>query len=170
MHVFQLLAGADPPASRALCAALARVIDEERLWVYYRMAPVVPTLRQADLENAGCALALPASRVHTAVSGQEAWMAAATLLRRLTGRDQPAPGSEETEVLLRALAADDFSVVGSNPPLLYHNDLTATVPRFYWSEDFGYALWLRLHFEHARRYPATVTAPRPRTPPGRSGQ
>jgi hypothetical protein len=169
MHVFQLLAGADPPASRALCAALAGVVDEDRLWVYYQMAPVVPTLRQADLENAGCALALPASRAHTAIPGQEDWMAAATLLRRFTGRDQPVPGSEETQALLRELAADDFSVVRSNPPLLYHNDLTATVPRFYWSEDFGYALWLRLHFEHARRYPATVRALRPRTPPARSG-
>jgi hypothetical protein len=96
-------------------------------------------------------------------------MSAATLLRRFTGRDQPVPASEETLALLRELAADDFSVVRSNPPLVYHNDLTATVPRFYWSEDFGYALWLRLHFEHALRYPAPVTAPRPRTPPARSG-
>jgi hypothetical protein len=31
------------------------------------------------------------------------------------------------------------------PPLLYHNDLSASVKRFYWSEDVGYALWLRLY-------------------------
>jgi len=31
------------------------------------------------------------------------------------------------------------------PPLLYHNDMTATVRREYWSEDLGYALWLRLY-------------------------
>lgn len=37
-----------------------------------------------------------------------------------------------------------------NPPLLYHNDLTASVRRFYWSEDVGYALWLRLYLESAR--------------------
>jgi hypothetical protein len=30
---------------------------------------------------------------------------------------------------------------------MYHNDQTASVPRFYWSEEFGYALWLRLYFE-----------------------
>lgn len=29
--------------------------------------------------------------------------------------------------------------------MLYHNDLTATVKRYYWSEDFGYALRLRLY-------------------------
>jgi hypothetical protein len=29
--------------------------------------------------------------------------------------------------------------------LLYQNDLTASVPRFYWSLDAGYALWLRLY-------------------------
>ena len=28
-------------------------------------------------------------------------------------------------------------------------DLTATVPRYYWSEDLGYALWLRLAHDHA---------------------
>jgi hypothetical protein len=42
------------------------------------------------------------------------------------------------------VAADDFVVIRRSPPLLYHNDLTATVPRYYWSEDVGYALWLRL--------------------------
>jgi hypothetical protein len=40
--------------------------------------------------------------------------------------------------------------VAHDPPLLYHNDLTASVPRFYWSEEFGYALWLRLYFENER--------------------
>jgi hypothetical protein len=36
--------------------------------------------------------------------------------------------------------------------MLYHNDLTASTSRFYWSEDFGYALWLRLYLENARRH------------------
>ena len=64
MHVLMLLARADPPAARALCGALARVIDKDHGWVYYRMAPPVPILRQADLEVAGCTLALPATRAH----------------------------------------------------------------------------------------------------------
>jgi hypothetical protein len=161
MHVLMLLARADPPAARALCSALTRVIDKDHVWVYYRMAPPVPILRQADLEDAGCALALPDSRVRTSVPGQEDWVAAATLLRRFAGRNQTAPASEETLALLRTLAADDFAAIRSNPPLLYHNDPTASVRRFYWSEDFGYALWLRLFFAHDRRFPASVTSARP---------
>jgi hypothetical protein len=43
--------------------------------------------------------------------------------------------------------------------LLYHNDLTATVPRYYWSEDVGYALWLRLAhaYAHSPQRPGLVT-------------
>jgi hypothetical protein len=57
---------------------------------------------------------------------------------------------QRTTELLRKLAADDFSLIARAPPLLYHNDLTASVRRFYWSEDLGYALWLRLYFESER--------------------
>ena len=47
--------------------------------------------------------------------------------------------------LLARIGSDDFAQLRRSPPLLYHNDLSATVSRFYWSEDFGYALWLRLY-------------------------
>ena len=43
------------------------------------------------------------------------------------------------------IGSDDFAQLRSSPPLLYNNDLSATVRRYYWSEDFGYALWLRLY-------------------------
>jgi hypothetical protein len=157
MHVLQLLARADPPAAGALCRALSRVVDEDRVWVYYRMAPAIPILRQSDLEKAGCPLPLPPSRQRTRMPGQEVWVDAATLLRRFTARGGSLPTSGETLALLRRLAADDFSAVRSNPPLLYHNDQTASTPRFYWSEDFGYALWIRLFHEHARRYGRSPT-------------
>jgi hypothetical protein len=51
---------------------------------------------------------------------------------------------------LRTLARDGFASVRQSPPLLYHNDLTASTPRFYWSEELGLALWLRLYFAAAR--------------------
>jgi hypothetical protein len=51
--------------------------------------------------------------------------------------------------LLVRIGSDDFAQLRRSPPLLYHNDLSATVTRFYWSEDVGYALWLRL-YEAAR--------------------
>ncbi|HVO11060.1 MAG TPA: hypothetical protein VMX54_10015 [Vicinamibacteria bacterium] len=155
MHVLLLLAQADPAASRALCSALSGVIDEDRVWVYYRMAPTVPILRQADLEKAGCPLDLPAARLRTSVPGQDDWVAAAKLLRCFAGRNQTPPDPEQTLALLGRLAADDLAFVRTSPPLVYHNDLTASVPRFYWSEDFGYALWLRLFHEHLRRHPAS---------------
>ncbi|HEY6324625.1 MAG TPA: hypothetical protein VJA16_24025, partial [Thermoanaerobaculia bacterium] len=151
MHVLLLLAQVDPPAARALCGALGRAVDEDRIWVYYQVAPLVPMLRQTDLRQAGCPLRLPASRLRTRVPGQEVWAAAAGQLQRLLDPGLPAPATAATVALLQTLAADDFSPVRRSPPLLYHNDLTASTPRFYWSEDFGYALWLRLYLENAHR-------------------
>jgi hypothetical protein len=149
MHVLQLLAVARPAAARALCDALRPAVDEDRVWVYYRRAPLVPMLRVPELERAGCSLELPDSRQRTTVAGQEIWLSVARLLRRARGAAGPADAAEIRRVL-RDLAQDDFAPVRQNPPLLYHNDLTATVPRYYWSEDAGYALWLRLAHELSR--------------------
>jgi hypothetical protein len=147
MHLLLLLAKVQPPAGRALCEALRPVVDQDRIWVYYRMAPLVPMLRLPDLQRAGCALALPESRMRTPVPGQEIWVSVA----RLLSGDPPAGAADAAKIqaVLRQLARDDFALLRKNPPLLYHNDLTATVPRYYWSEDAGYALWLRLYDEHA---------------------
>ncbi len=152
MHVLLLLAQADPPAAAALCDALRRTIAEPRLWVYYQAAPLVPLLRQADLPLAGCPLRIPEQRLNMAEAGQQIWLDAGRLLTALRGTNSPAAAaSSQTLALLRNLAQDDFASVRLNPPLLYHNDFTAHTPRFYWSEDFGYALWLRLYLEHERR-------------------
>ena len=150
MHVLMLFSQEDPAAARSLCRALEKTIDEDRIWVYYRTAPLIPILRQADMRRAGCSLRLPPSRLQTAVPGQEDWIAAGQLLQRILGAGGPAPASAEILNLLRKLSKDDFSSLRRSPPLLYHNDLTASVRRFYWSEEFGYALWLRLYFENVR--------------------
>ena len=151
MHVLLLLAQADPPAAAALCGVLRRTAGEPRLWVYYQAAPLVPLLRQADLRRAGCELRLPEERLRTAVDGQDVWMAAGRQLDRLSGAEGEAAGSAAAIELLKSLAKDGFSRVRTSPPLLYHNDFSARTARFYWSEDFGYALWLRLYMECARR-------------------
>jgi hypothetical protein len=147
MHLLQLLAIEQPPAALALCQALRRQIDQTDAWVYYRLAPVVPLLRTTDLERAGCSLILPAPRMHTTVPGQEIWVSVAQLLSRLSKRDGPQPDQDAIEAVLHEIANNQFAIMRQNPPLLYHNDLTATVPRYYWSEDVGYALWLRLAVE-----------------------
>ncbi|HEY2093050.1 MAG TPA: hypothetical protein VGJ81_14280 [Thermoanaerobaculia bacterium] len=137
MHLLLLLAKERPAAARSLCDALHRFVGDDRIWVYYRDTPLVPMLRLTDLRNAGCELALPASRTR-GVAGQEIWLSVARML------GSPSNPTQERDVL-RELAHDDFKIVRTSPPLLYHNDLTATVPRYYWSEDVGYALWLRLY-------------------------
>jgi len=148
MHVLLLLSKTEPLAAGALCKALQPIVNEDRLWVYYRMAPLVPILRLKDLHESGCALELPESRIRPSVPDQAPWVTVASLL----GGAARAKDSStvELETVLRQLAMDDFSFVRHNPPLLYHNDLTASVRRYYWSEDAGYALWLRLYYEHER--------------------
>jgi len=154
MHVLLLLAEVRPPAGRALCEALRPVVDQDRVWVYYRMTPLVPILRLTDLRRAGCELELPESRMRTPVPGQEIWVSVVRLLGRALPPGGPPAGAAEIPAVLRQLAKDDFALLRKNPPLLFHNDLTATVPRYYWSEDVGYALWLRLAYEYAHlRHP-----------------
>jgi hypothetical protein len=150
MNVLMWLAQVDPPAARALCSALRPVIDEDRIWVYYRRAPLIPLLRQTDLQTVGCPLQLPSSRSQSPVAGQSVWMTAAQLLRRLRSGGEQMPSSTQVLDLLRTLSSDDFSALRATPPLLYHNDLSATVRRFYWSEDVGYAIWLSLYAESVR--------------------
>jgi hypothetical protein len=145
MHLLLLLSEVRPPAGRALCEAIRPVVDEDRVWVYYRKTPLVPILRLPDLRRAGCELEWPASRMRTDVPEQQIWVSVARLL---------AEGATPDPVLIRAvlreLAREDFALIRTNPPLLYHNDLSATVARYYWSEDVGYALWLRLYDEYDR--------------------
>jgi hypothetical protein len=150
MHVLMLLAQADPPAARALCEALRKRSADEDIWVYYKMAPPIVILRLMDLREAGCPLQPPPARLQAVVPGQELWVEVA---RRLQARESAVDryaAYAQTSDLLRKLAADEFSLIARTPPLLYHNDLTASVRRFYWSEDLGYALWLRLYVENER--------------------
>jgi hypothetical protein len=87
--------------------------------------------------------------VRTTVPGQEIWVSVVQLLALASRREGPRPDRAEITAVLHQLAKDQFAMVRESPPLLYHNDLSATVPRYYWSEDVGYALWLRLASEGA---------------------
>ena len=157
MHVLMLLAESNPSAGQSLCNTLRPVITEDRIWVYYKVAPLIPILRQADLQKAGCSLKLPVSRLRSDVPGQEIWIDATMMLQRMSGIGGSVPSSAEVLDLLQKLSRDDFAAVRQSPPLLYHNDFTGSTPRFYWSWDFGYALWLRLYFENARNHPVRIS-------------
>jgi hypothetical protein len=150
MHVLLWLAQVDPPAARSLHRALQSAIGDDRLWVYYQQAPLVPLYREADLSNRGYPLCIPPERRQTAVAGQRVWVTVCEQLARCETKAEPRPSPEEIRMLLELLGKNSFAAVRSNPPLLYHNDLTARPSRYYWSADVGYALWLRLYLERTR--------------------
>jgi hypothetical protein len=150
MHVLMLLAQADPPAARALCEALQKRSGDEDIWVYYKKAPPIVILRMLDLRRIGCPLELPQALLQTTVPGQEVWIEATQLLQRMENTKDRDTVYAETAALLDKLASDGFSLLTRAPPFIYHNDLTASLRRFYWSEELGYALWLRLYYENER--------------------
>ena len=151
LHVYMWLAQVDPSAARALCTSLQKRSTDESLWVYYRLAPPIVLLRLHEVSKAGCPLKLPPARLQTTVAGQDTWLELLDHLHHFeTADDLTADRLQAVVLLLGRLAESDFASIKSNPPLLYHNDLSATVSRFYWSESFGYALWLRLHYELKR--------------------
>jgi len=95
------------------------------------------------------------------------------LLRRLNQQSQlfqnlllhpePRPVLQPALQALQDMAAGQFLRLSQAPPLLYHNDLSAVPPHFHWSEDVGYALWLRLYVEVARHWPGSLPLPTPST-------
>lgn len=145
MHVYLMLRELDPPAAQDLCNALQRSVGDGNLWVYYAKAPLVPYLRSAELRQLGCAIPLPTERLALPAAGQEVWSEAGRQLAETTASPRDANARQAIRDLLVRLGSDDFVQLRRSPPMLYHNDLSATVNRFYWSEDVGYALWLRLY-------------------------
>lgn len=145
LNVYLMLRERDPQAAQALCSSLQRVFSDEDIWVYYAKAPVLPYLRVAELTQLGCHLPLPADRLALPTGDQAIWSEAAYLLVEAQDWSAGAVARDRMRLLLGQLGADDFALLRQVPPLIYHNDLSASVRRFYWSEDVGYALWLRLY-------------------------
>jgi hypothetical protein len=145
MHVYLMLRELDPPAAQQLCSAIQRSFWDEDSWIYYAKSPLVPYLRSAELRQLGCELPLPAERLALPAAGQELWSEAAHRLVEAIAQPHNPGVRQATRDLLVQLGSDDFAQLRGSPPLLYHNDLSASVKRYYWSEDFGYALWLRLY-------------------------
>jgi hypothetical protein len=145
MHVYLMLRELDPPAAQNLCDALQRSFSDGDIWVYYAKSPLVPYLRSAELRRLGCTIPLPAERLALPVAGQEIWSEVVRRLVEIMASPQDANARQAIRNLLVRIGSDDFAQLRRSPPLLYHNDPSASVRRYYWSEDFGYALWLRLY-------------------------
>jgi len=159
MHVYLLLAKHDPEAADRLCRALQPRMADDRIWVWYTVAPLLPLLREADLAGSGCLVRVPERRLRTEVPGQQAYLTQTRLLRSLLLSEGPRPSPEPFLRALRGVAQGGFVMVSRTPPLLYHNDLSATPAHYHWSEDVGYALWLRLYVEAARRWGEPLPLP-----------
>jgi hypothetical protein len=160
MHVYLMLSELDPPAAQNLCVALQRSYADGDLWIYYAKAPLVPYLRNAELAQLGCGIPPPTERLALPAAGQEIWSEAVYRLAETIASPRDVKARGAVANLLVRLGSDDFALLRRSPPLLYHNDLSATVRRFYWSEDFGYAVWLRL-YEAARVEAVQLHQPSP---------
>jgi len=145
LNVYLMLRELDPPSAQALCSNLQRSFRDEDIWVYYAKSALLPYLRVAELRQRGCPLPLPVERLALPVTGQAIWSEAAHWLVEITASPGNTEARQTARRVLAQLGADDFALLRTSPPLLYHNDLSATVRRYYWSEDVGYALWLRLY-------------------------
>jgi hypothetical protein len=144
-NIYLMLHELDPNAAKNLCDSIHRSIPDEDMWVYYSKAPTIPYFRSAELQQRDCAIPLPIDRLVVPAAGQELWSeAVAQFVATMTVPPDEVRRSAIRN-LLGYLGDNDFAQLRNSPPLLYHNDMSATVRRFYWSEDFGYALWLRLH-------------------------
>lgn len=158
IHIYLMLQKFDPPAAQDLCNALRHAIENEAIWVYYRKAPLIPYLRKAEMQKSGCTIPLSNGRLENLVTGQEFWGEAIGLLTQTMLSKPDGTTQQAIRNWLTRTASNDFALVHSSPPLLYHNDMTASGKRFYWSEDFGYALWMRL-YEAAHIKSETNNAP-----------
>ncbi|MEJ5030454.1 hypothetical protein [Comamonas sp. MYb69] len=150
INVLRWLYQVQSPAAQALCQALQQRAGDVGLWVYYRRAPAVVRWSRDGLQRSGCPLPLPEASLRTSVPGQQRWLELIDRIHRQSPaqRSQPSPAQRAADTqLLASLAADGFAALRQDPVLFYHNDLTATVSRYYWSQEMAYALWLRLYYE-----------------------
>ncbi len=137
-----------PPAAKELCTALQSRSADPRLWVYYQKAPAVVLLHLNELQRVGCPLNLPEERLKSTIHKQEVWLDAIQRIQALKASPTSVAERSANEQFLRSLARDGFAAVTTDPVLFYHNDLTASVSRYYWSHELAYALWLRLYFDN----------------------
>ena len=165
MHLYLFFVQHDREAAHKLCTALRPRIGDERIWVWYTMAPLVPLLREAELTRAGCSIRVPDARVRRAPPGQQPYIRLGQRLAEILLGQEPRDIGKSLETL-GSFAGENLTRIEKSPPLLYHNDLSwpSSEAGYYWSEEVGYALWLRTYVELARRQPGRLSLP------GRSGR
>jgi hypothetical protein len=109
---------------------------------------LVPYLRSAELRQLDCDIPLPEERLARADAGQEIWHEAARRLVDTMESPQNTNAQQTIRDLLARIGGADFAQLRRSPPLIYHQALVGNSvngERFYWSDDIGYAVWLRLY-------------------------
>jgi hypothetical protein len=150
MHIFLFMSRYAPDAAGEVCAVLQAHRLERRCYPYGRLAIPFYYVREVSMRAAGCDLATAEEVFDTSTPGQAVYAEAGRMIRDLALG--PKPCRADVARVLRQLAADNFRHAREAPPLIYHADLTALRPRYYWSAEFAAALWMRLYTDAAQHY------------------
>ena len=155
IHVLMWLNQVDATAAREFCKVLQSRSEDPSLWVYYKKAPAAVVWRLPALRAMGCPIKLPQSLLTVEDADQRLWL---RIIERIQVTEAGIDRHELqiNEDLLRQVAEGGFSRVWQSPLLYFHNDLTATVRRYYWSPELGLALWLRLFAATEQAGPAAA--------------
>lgn len=128
-----------------LCKLVKNNIGNPKLWVYYTHAPLIPILRESALNQLGCDIRIPSSITSKTFDSQKQWLQLTYFVRDYA-LESP-PEKNVVEQTLTELASGNFAFIEHNPPILYHNDMSAN-PDYYWSKIVGLALWLRVYWDY----------------------
>lgn len=143
IHIFQFFAKFNSVEANKLCQSILGAVNYDEHWVYNKLSPLIPLLREVELENNNCVLRIPSHRFEGLNYQERIWVNLVHFIN--TTRRKERYDRDAAINLLSKLSADDFSWIHKFPPLLYHSDLDIS-SRYYWSESFGLALWLRLYY------------------------
>lgn len=149
VHVYLFLKKYAPDLAKALCSSLNNdIISSVDYWTYNERCPWLYYIREIDLANNDCKLtAIPDDKVKC-LHSQKDYTVMSKLIRDLAlGRGEKSVYNKSRK-LLRKIARNNFEYINNNPLLMYHNDLSAKKPAYFWSYDLPYALWLRLNYEY----------------------
>ena len=159
IDIYLYLADHDPEGAAELCAAMRAHINELKYYPYGRLTPALYVLRELELPAAGCPLEIPYHLFSLEAPNMATYTDLTRMIRDVIQNPDPQPLEVKARQMLADLARNDFEMFRKTPLLMYHSDLTAQKPRYYWSTEMSAALWIRLYMEASRRFPGWPPPP-----------
>lgn len=157
LHFYLLLKEFHPQAAVPLCTELISLVSNPDHWVWYRYAPLVPFLRIQEAKEKGCPIPFPERLFSSLPAEQHFYLKMAKALIDLEG--DPSSSLIMGSRLLKEASAQHFFFFRTRPPVLYHNDPTSSLPRFYYSPQFAFGLWIRIYIRLHERDPHAFPIP-----------